>query len=595
MTKRLTEAQRDQRILEAMQLDFQVFLKALWAAIGLPPPTRAQLAIARRLQHGPKRTQIQAFRGVGKSWVTAAFVLWVLWLDPEKKILIISATKDRADAMSVFIQRLIIEIPWLQHLKPEDDKGRWTMIAFDVRCRPSQSPSVKSVGITGQLSGSRANLIVYDDVEIPNNSMTELMREKLLQLITEGESVLIPLPDSRIVFLGTPQTMFTVYRKLAERGYIPMIWPARYPRKDKLIGYEGRLAEELVMDIEQGAQEWTCTDPDRFSNEELLEREASMGRSNFMLQFMLDTSLSDAERFPLRFSDMIVMPVNPKEGPEKVVWCADTKQVLKDLPTVGLPGDWFYPPASVSPDWGPYTETICAVDPSGRGLDETAAHFISQKNGILYLRESLAMRDGYSDQTLRAILRGCHRHEASVLLIETNFGDGAITSLFQKMIQEMKLNITIEEKRATVRKEDRIIDALEPILNQHRLVVDPRVIEWDFASNPDLPAEERLQYMLMFQMSRICREKGALKRDDRLDALALGVQWFTDALAISAQEVMNREKHEDWMDLQEAFLDDPQAAATQLALGMDLSMRRKARGIASRPTRGAVWTTVGRR
>ena len=81
------------QILQAMQEDFKVFLQALWLELNLPQPTRAQYAIADYLQHGPKRLQIQAFRGVGKSWITGAFVLWTLFNNPEKKIMIISASK----------------------------------------------------------------------------------------------------------------------------------------------------------------------------------------------------------------------------------------------------------------------------------------------------------------------------------------------------------------------------------------------------------------------------------------------------------------------------------------------------------------------
>ena len=56
--------------LELLKDDFKLFLQALWAQLDLPSPTRAQYAIADYLQHGPKRLQIQAFRGVGKSWIT---------------------------------------------------------------------------------------------------------------------------------------------------------------------------------------------------------------------------------------------------------------------------------------------------------------------------------------------------------------------------------------------------------------------------------------------------------------------------------------------------------------------------------------------
>ena len=446
-----------------------------------------------------------------------------------------------------------------------------------MKCAPHQAPSVKSVGITGQLTGSRADLMVLDDIEVPSNSMTELMREKLLQLVTESESILTPKTDSRIMFLGTPQTTFTIYRKLAERNYRPFVWTARYPR-DKT-NYEGLLAPQLQEDIDNGAEPWDVTDPDRFDNEDLIEREAAMGRSNFMLQFMLDTSLSDSEKFPLKCSDLVVTSVNPSTAPDAVVWCSDPSNVIKELPTVGLPGDYFYNPMQLQGDWNPYSETICSIDPSGRGTDETAAAYISQRNGFLYLHEMRAYRDGYSDNTLLDILRGCKKYNATKLVIETNFGDGIVSELFRKHLVQTKQSIDIEEVRANVRKEDRIIDALEPVLNQHRLVVDRSVIEWDFKSNPDNPPEERLLYMLFYQMSRMCREKGAVKHDDRLDCLAQGVKYFTDALAISAYEQMKIDRQEDWKDMEDAWLDDPQQAANHMVFGFDLATRRKARGI----------------
>ena len=564
-------------VLEALRGDFKLFLQALWQQLDLPSPTRAQYAIADYLQHGPKRLQIQAFRGVGKSWITGAFVLWTLFKDPEKKIMIISASKERADNMSIFLQKLIIETPWLNHLQPKSDDARWSRISFDVQCSPHQAPSVKSVGITGQLTGSRADLMILDDIEVPGNSMTELMREKLLQLCTEAESILTPKKDSRICYLGTPQTSFTVYNKLAERSYKPFVWPARYPRK--VSQYEGLLAPQIVGDMDNGAEPWGVTDPDRFGDEDLIEREASMGRSNFMLQFMLDTSLSDAEKFPLKMADLVVTSVNPTTAPEAVVWCSDPANLLKELPTVGLPGDYFYGPMQLQGEWNPYTETICSVDPSGRGTDETAAAFISQRNGFLYLHEMRAYRDGYSDNTLLDILRGCKKFGVTKLLIETNFGDGIVGELFKKHLQQTKQSIDIEEVRANVRKEDRIIDSLEPVLNQHRLVVNRSVIDWDYNSNKDAAPEERLLYMLFYQMSRMCREKGAVKHDDRLDCLAQGVKYFTDALAISANQAMIDRRRDDWNDLQESWLENPQEAANHLAFGFDLQTRQKARNL----------------
>jgi hypothetical protein len=233
---------------------------------------------------------------------------------------------------------------------------------------------------------------------------------------------------------------------------------------------------------------------------------------------------------------------------------------------------------SLQGEWGPYTETICSVDPSGRGTDETAATYISQRNGFLYVHQVRAYRDGYSDATLLDILRGCKKYGVTKLLIETNFGDGVIAELFKKHLQQTKQAIDVEEVRANVRKEDRIIDSLEPILNQHRLIVDRSVVEWDYNSNKEAPPEDRLLYMLFYQMSRMCREKGAVKHDDRLDSLAQGVKYFTDAMSISAYEAVKMRKQEEWNDMLDTFLDDPQSATNHLVLGFSLDQRRQARG-----------------
>lgn len=553
-----------------LEASFPLFLSLVWKSLDLPRPTRAQLAIAGYLQDGPKRLQIQAFRGLGKSWIAAAFVLWVLWKDKDKKILVISASKQRADDFTIFCQKCILEFEWLSGMRPVDDDQRWSRVSFDIAgCRPAQSPSVKSVGITGQITGSRADLIVFDDVEVPANSATDLMREKLLQLVTEGESVLTPKQDSRIVFLGTPQTTFTVYRTLRERNYRPFVWPARYPKS--LVGYEDVLAPQLVADIEKQGHDkvrWQPTDT-RFSEINLLEREQSMSRSNFMLQFMLDTSLSDALKFPLKLSDFSVMPLDPSKGPSDVVWGSD-KETLLDLPAVALPGDRWHRPKNTG-EYIPYGQTIVAVDPSGRGKDETVAVVLSQINGFIFIRDILATQDGYSDKTLRGILTMARRYGSSMCLIESNFGDGAVMELMKKHAQEMKVGMTFEEVRATTRKEDRIIDTLEPVLNQHRLVIDEKLVTWDYQSNHDMAPEERLPRMLMYQLTRMCREKGAVKHDDRVDALALGVKYFQDVLAISAKEQEIGKARDQWNNMVQGFLNAPTLATDLLVAGSDFS------------------------
>jgi hypothetical protein len=218
-------------------------------------------------------------------------------------------------------------------------------------------------------------------------------------------------------------------------------------------------------------------------------------------------------------------------------------------------------------EYVPYNQTIIAVDPSGRGKDETVAVVLSQINGFIFIRDMLATQDGYSDTTLRGILTLARKYGASVCLIESNFGDGAIMELMKKHAQEMKVGMMFEEVRATTRKEDRIIDTLEPVLNQHRLIIDQKLIDWDYRSNPEMAPEERLPRMLMYQLTRMCREKGAVKHDDRVDALALGVKYYQDILAISAKEQDIQRSREQWSNMITGFINAPTMATDLLVAG----------------------------
>jgi len=508
--------------------DFRNFLFICWKHLNLPDPTPVQYDIATFLQNKPKRGVIEAFRGVGKSYITSAFVCHTLLIDPELKVLVVSASKVRSDDFSTFTQRLIHEIPILQHLRSREGQ-RQSKVAFDVGpALASHSPSVKSVGITGQLAGSRADLIVADDVEVPNNSMTQSMRDKLSEAVKEFDAIL--KPEGSIIYLGTPQTEMSLYETLPERGYKVQIWPSRYPTNEQLIRYENRLAPFIRN---KKGKVGEPTDPLRFDDEDLAERELSYGRSGFNLQFQLDTSLSDADKYPLKLNDLIVMSLDGDKAPEKPVWSRDPEHKLTNLPNVGLPGDGYYSPQTKIGEWIEYTGSILSVDPSGRGKDETGYAVVKMLNGILYLTECGGLQGGYKQDNLQTLSVIARRNKVNLVLIESNFGDGMFMELWKPILRKV-YDVTMEEVRSNIQKEKRIIDTLEPVMNQHRLVVDPQVIEKDIQTVQNYPSESQAKYMLFHQMTRITKDKGALIHDDRLDALQMAVGYWVEQMATDA-------------------------------------------------------------
>lgn len=532
--------------------DFRNFLYLVWKHLNLPEPTPIQYDIAEYLQHGPRREVIEAFRGVGKSYITSAFVVHQLLLDPECKVLVVSASKNRSDDFSTFTQRLINDMPVLHHLKPREEQ-RASKISFDVGpAGPSHSPSVKSVGITGQLSGSRADIIVADDIEIPNNSATQMMREKLAEAVKEFDAVL--KPDGRIIYLGTPQTEMSLYEELPNRGYDARIWPARYPSEAVRSRYSGRLAPLVgnLLERDEEALTGQPTDPKRFTDEDLLERELSYGRSGFSLQFMLDTSLSDADRYPLKLSDLIVMPLDNDKAPEKVMWGRIPQNEIKELPNLGLAGDKYYTQQDTVGTYLDYTGSVLAIDPSGRGADETAYAVVKMLNGQLFITDAGGVKGGYAKETLQALAVIAKNNKVNEIIVESNFGDGMFTELFKPVIHKV-YEVTINEVRHSKQKELRIIDTLEPVMNQHRLVIDPKVIERDWQSVQNYSTEKAPKYTLAYQMTRITKDRGALAHDDRLDALSMAVAYWVEQMASDADKAIVDRKEELLMETLERF------------------------------------------
>jgi hypothetical protein len=547
--------------VDPLKADFRNFLYAVWKHLGLPDPTPNQYDIARWLQHGPRRSITEAFRGVGKSWATAAFVCWLLYCDPQTKIMVVSANATKANEFSTFTLLLINEMPILQHLKPQHGQ-RMSMKAFDVGpAKPDIAPSVKSVGITGQLTGSRANVIIPDDIEVPHNSDTQGKRDLLASAVKEFDAVL--KPGGRIHFLGTPQTEQSIYNtELPNRGYVIRIWPARYPTDPEgrispaeyaEKRYGARLAPRIMRELQEDPSlAGHTTEPTRFPDEDLAERELSYGRSGFALQFMLDTSLSDANRFPLKLSDLIVFPLDPLRAPVDFMWASGPEQVLNGLPNVGLMGDRYHRPAWFSPESAPYEVSIMFGDPSGRGKDETAYVVLKLLHGRVFLAAAGGFLGGYEEATLKGLLDVARKHHVRRILTEPNYGGGMFTQLLKGAAQRHYHECGIEdaEWRGTM-KEQRIVDTLEPVMNQHKLVVCSSVIQADYDSVLGYEGERAPYYRLFYQMARIVRAKGALSQDDRLDALAGAVAFFLKQLARDAEKASLQRKE----DMLQAELD----------------------------------------
>lgn len=534
---------------DPLKKDFRVFLTLIWRFLLKVDPNPIQLDMAYWLQHGPERSVIMAFRGFSKSWITGAYALWRLYVDPQEKILVISGSLTRAVATTNWCLNLIHAIPELAVLKPKPSQ-RQSAKAFDVGpALPDQSPSFHALGIGGQIVGFRGDCIIPDDVETQTNSLTPVMRDKIKEAVKEFDSVL--KPGGVIKYLGTPHDEDSLYNELVnKRGYTARVWPALFPTEKQIKGYGNRLAPYITNLIKKQGPSIVgqSTMPNRFTLMDLNKRKMSLGNSEFALQFMLDTSLGDRDKYPLKVKDLIVLSLDRRLGPTRVAWSNDPKHRALDLPSVGFDGDFFH--YGVVPEGSPmakWNSVRMSVDTSGRGEDEVAVSILAELYGTIFLLRRWSSRDGYSPKTLKKIADLCVEYGVMELYHEINFGDGMFGSLLRPYItaawerankgkkDEDHGGTSLVEVKASNQqaKEKRMLAIMEPITQQHRLVIAKEVIEEDAQSVLEYEGTDtHHRYTLFHQFTRLTRERDSLYKDDRIDSLAMGCATYAELLGV---------------------------------------------------------------
>jgi hypothetical protein len=539
---------------------FANFLSMVWAHLGLPEPDEVQLEFAHFLQYGPKRLIIEAFRGAGKTWITGAFAVWNLFLNPQINILIVSASQGYADKIATFIGQIIGEMEILSFLRPREGQ-RSSVIAFDVGpARPNPVPSVSSVGLGGQMTGNRSDIVIADDCETPKNSYTDLLRVKLRETVKEFEALLKPAESSeiepRVIYLGTPHTEETLYNKLRASGYTLVVWPAEIPEFPAK--YKGALAPKIQARVDAGEPAGTPVEPKRHSRDELAGRLVSFGFTQYQMQYMLDPSPADRDRLPLRTGDLLVYDFDEKETPIRFVWSRDGDYTIQNYPSGGLDGDVWRSPMFVSPERSDYQGTVMCIDPSGKGTDETGYSIVRYAQGLLYWVACGGFKDGLSDETQQALATLAVTHRVTHVALEPNYGGGAFGQLLKpwlvRIAEKLKEanpdmgyfipSLVEDMKWSRGQKEVRILDVLEPLIQSHKIIVSRDLIDKEMRQ---MELSEDQRYSVIYQMTRLTRLKGCLAHDDRIESLAMCGEYWAHRMARDQVKMVQRYREEERM------------------------------------------------
>lgn len=352
--------------------EFVPFLRDMMAELGFKT-SEIQENIGLFLQHGPDYLMVQAQRGQAKTTITAIFAIWCLIHDPSTRVLIVSAGGTQANEISTLIVRLIMNVDILEAMRPDRTNGDRTSVeAFDLHysIKPTdKSPSVACVGITSNLQGKRADLLIADDVESLKNSMTAIQRAQLMNVTRDFTSI---NSTGRIVYLGTPQSIDSIYNSLPARGFAVRIWPGRFPSAKQIEHYGNALAPMIRKRIEEAphittgfgmdGEQGMAVDPVILPEEQLVAKELDQGTAYFTLQHMLLTALMDNMRYPLKPSNMIALRMDGRNFPMTVTrGFGATKEWSVHGQTFRVAT-----PHAVSQETGRLQSSVFYIDPAGK-------------------------------------------------------------------------------------------------------------------------------------------------------------------------------------------------------------------------------------
>ncbi len=487
---------------------FPAFAAAWSAAQGLAlPALHFKIAewLDARWRARAKGMVLLAFRGAGKSTLVGLFAAWLLARDPELRLLVLAADLALARRMVRNVKRIIERHPETAALKPKKP-DQWASEQFTVVRRSElRDPSMLARGIDSNITGSRADVVICDDVEVPNTADTAAKREDLRERLREIDYVLVP--DGTRLYLGTPHAYHSIYARVAR--------PETGEERPFLDGHER--AEIPLLDAE-GNSAW----PERFTPEAVERIRRSAGPLKFASQMLLQpvdpvACTLDPARL-LRYGGAL----DYREGNGGAsLWLEGRRlaslQVWWD-PAYGRPA-----PGGRS-GGGPDPNADCSV--VAAVFQDEAGHYWLHR--LLYMTFDPARLAEQSEaaQLCAQVAAFALALHAPAVTVETNGLGKLLPGLLRDALAGTPHAPAVIEKSSTRRKEERILAAFDAplaagLLHAHESVWDTPFIEEMRAWRPAARSRQR---------------------DDGLDAVAGALL----AEAVRLPRVVRGAGHRDW-------------------------------------------------
>lgn len=466
-------------------------------------------------------TCLLASRGTGKSTLTAVYVLWRLWRDHLLKVMVVSRGETHAKRMLKHIRSLIERHPLFAALLPDPEQldSAFQLEIGPAKDRLGMSCSLTCLGIGGQLTGNRADLIIGDDVEHSRDDTAEAV-DKLEEQIAEFVHVLVP--GGRQLLLGTPQSPYSLYGRLS--------------RHDEWEVHRAVIFEEDVLDKRSKTNHrWQKTTvlssrwPERFSDAELEQRRRQVMKREWELHYALRLDDTMDRDRPFKLSDLPVLPWSStaRTAPVRM---ERGDQALERLPrgSSADDDDWFLA-TRISKEVGPYSTVVAAVDPSS-GLTSGSRDAIGlaivglSVGGRAVIREARGVRAKTTAEAMMEVAKTIALHGVNKLLVEQTTDGQFGYSLQQKLMQiGYPLSYTTVSTGGRT-KAKRIIETVSPALATGKVFICQELLETEDA--PEFVA----------QFTGLTLDGRKLRHDDIIDALSYALADIGPALSADEAE-----------------------------------------------------------
>jgi hypothetical protein len=387
---------------------------------------------------------LMAFRSAGKSTLVGLYAAWLLYRNPDLRILVLAADQSLAGKMVRNVKRILERHPMTADTLKPDAPDQWASSRFTVkRMIELRDPSMVAYGISSNITGARADIIICDDVEVPKTSDTAGKRAGLREKLLELDYILVP--GGMMLYVGTPHHYYSIY--------------AQNPRTDigeEQIFLHGYDREVIPVMDEQGCSVW----PERFSQADITRIRNHTGVNKFTSQMMLK---------PVNIAEGRLNASRLKRYDGEVALVKELNRLeINNIPMVAACAYW-------DPSFG-----------SERGDGSVLAiAYIDEKNNfylhdMMYLKTDPRSNVNEAQQQCENVARAVKNYHIPRLVLESNGIGKFLPSILKQEIAKARAACSVGELHTSRAKDTRILEAFDIALETRRLHVHDRVYATPF-------------------------------------------------------------------------------------------------------------------